>query len=179
MKKKSFLVLLMTNLILSGLVFAKVETFNLFKKKVSLSVPTKWTTITKEIATPLKLIGPQKEGLRPVITVTPMKLGSKKLSFDDNKNAETSYKRSRMQWLQKFGAKVIEFYPSKRFKAKKNEYYQFSYAYEFNNQNYMEKSYYVKCKKHVYHLKSVVPLKDSEFWKTTTNSIIESFDCKF
>ena len=167
---------------LSTIATAKAEmtNFNIFNLKVSFDVPSDWQTVNKEVGIPLKLLGPAYEGLRPVLLFVPIDLKNEKLVLDDKKKAEESYKLSRLAWLQQFNAKSITFLPLKTYytDGKKIEIHQFGHLYIFNDANLEEKSYYIECKKHTFHIKTLVQVEHVEKWASVLNKMIDSFRCE-
>jgi hypothetical protein len=156
----------------------ETQKFEVFGKVATFELPSDWKSVNKDIAVPLKLIGPMHEGRRPVITFVPIDLKNEKIILDDVKKAEEGYKVSRLSWLQKFNGSAISFYPLKVYKENENEVHQFGYSYIFNNTNFNENSYYVYCNKNTYHIKSLVQLEHGKKWDRLVHQIVNSFGCK-
>lgn len=177
-QKRHILGCLLTLTLLSSLAHAKVETYDVLKKKVTLDVPADWEVINKTVGVPLKLIGPMFKDYRPVLIVVPLDVKEERMNFKDEKKAEESYKVSKLAWLQSVNAKLISFLPLKSFKTSNAEFYQFSYLYQMKEENYEEKSFYVKCKEQTFHLKTVISMEHAARWESTVKPLVESFNCK-
>ncbi len=162
----------------TSLVEAKVETFDVLKKKVSLDVPSDWEVINKEVGIPLKLVGPLHEEYRPVLLVVPLDVKEDRMNFKDEAAAQESYKVSKLAWLQSVNAKLISFLPMKTFKAGNAEFHQFTYLYQMKDENYEEKSFYVKCKDQTFHMKTLLKMEHAGKWESTIKPLVESFNCK-
>lgn len=100
------------------------------------------------------------------------------MNFSDETAAMESYKVSKLAWLQSVNAKLISFLPMKNFKRPNAEFYQFTYLYQMKEENYEEKSFYVKCKGQTYHLKTLINMDHVVKWESTIRSLVESFNCK-
>jgi hypothetical protein len=162
-------------------IFAKLseEKFKVFEKNVSFSVPTNWQSINKEVGVPLKLIGPMHDGRRPVVMFVPIDL-KEELVLENPKKAEKSYRLSRLKWLQKFNGQSIKFLALKTFDTHHNDikFHQFSHLYSLSDVNFEEKSYYIRCNKNTYHVKTLIQLEHSGKWGDLVDKIAKSFNCQ-
>lgn len=177
---KSSLGLILTLFLLAPMAQAKSTTFTILEKKVTIDLPSDWQTVTKEVGIPLKLIGPMDNDRRPVVLFVPMDAKEDKLIVDDKTKAEESYKLGRMQWLQTISGKIISFLPMKTFFTNNNkiEFNQFGYLYQFDGANLEEKSFYIKCKGQVFHMKTLIQVEQVSKWTPIVSKITDSFRCE-
>src|SRR3989344_4423555 len=87
------------------------QTFKLERGTIHIMVPEYWQTANTLFGIPLTLLGPEKAGRRPVITIVPT---GKAEIVKDRKNKqklETEYRLGREAWLKKNHGKSIEYYP--------------------------------------------------------------------
>jgi hypothetical protein len=176
---KTTFCLALTLSLLAPLAQAKTTTFTVLEKKVSFDLPSDWQTVNKEVGIPLKLIGPMDAERRPVLLFVPIDVKEDKLIVDDKSKAEESYKFGRMAWLQTISGKIISFLPMKTYSTNNNkvEINQFGYLYQFDNDNLEEKSFYIKCKGQVFHMKSLIQVDQVSKWTPVVSKIVDSFKC--
>jgi hypothetical protein len=172
--------LILTLSLLAPLAQAKTTTFTVLEKKVSFDLPDDWQTVNKEVGIPLKLIGPMDNERRPVVLFVPLDVKEDKLIIDDKTKAEESYKLGRMAWLQTISGKIISFLPMKTSTTNNNkiELNQFGYLYQFDGANFEEKSFYIKCKGQVFHMKSLIQVEQVSKWTPIVSKITDSFRCE-
>jgi hypothetical protein len=178
--EKTHLGFILTLLFFAQTSMAKTTDFTVLQKKVSFDLPSNWEVINKEVGVPLKLMGPIYEGRRPVLLFVPLDVNEEKLIVDDKAKAEESYKIGRMGWLQTTTSKLISFLPMKTFSTDNNkiEFHQFGYLYQYDGENLEEKSFYVKCKGKVFHMKSLIQVEHIEKLSPQVKKIIDSFRCE-
>lgn len=178
-QKRHILGLLFLTLIFTAsLAHAKKESFEVLSKKVTLDVPSDWEVINKVVGIPLKLTGPLYKDYRPVVLVVPLDVKEARMNFQDVKASEESYKVSKLAWLQSVNGKLITFLPMKNFKTPNATFYQFSYLYQMKDENFEEKSFYIKCQDQTFHIKTLINMDHVTKWESVMRPLIESFNCK-
>jgi hypothetical protein len=167
-------------LMISNASFAKTTNFTIIKKNVSFDLPNDWQSIDHEIGIPLKLLSPLHDNRRAVILFVPIDLKDEKLTMGDKKEALESYKMGRLSWLQTFQGKSISFLPVSTYtiKDKKIDVFQFGHLYNFDNANFEEKSYYLRCKNQTFHMKTLIQIEHVGHWGSIVKKITDSFNCE-
>jgi hypothetical protein len=142
-------------------------------------IPKTWQAAPNLFGVPLILLGPEKYGRRPVISVVPTQL--KNLKFDSeglNKDAG-GYRDGRENWLKKVGGKSIEYFPYARERwSKYSESQTIGYRYKIGENEFIEYSYFVSCGQSFFQLKTVLSAASNSRFGKSTKKIIESLACK-
>ncbi len=174
------LITVFTIIFMATSALTKTTEMTVYNQKISFDLPTEWQVVNKEVGIPVKLIGPVYNERRPVILFVPIDLKEEKLILDDKDNALASYKIGRLAWLQTFNGKSISFLPISSYFTDNNriEVHQFGHLYNFDNSNFEEKSFYVRCKNQTFHLKSLILVEHLAHWNSTIKKLTDSFRCE-
>lgn len=177
---KSMVLMLVLSFIPAAHAAVKTFTFEEGKDKesIKLQVPTKWQDARDLYGVPLFLLGPEKDGSRPTLAVTPTGLAG--LNFDEKglEKTQDEYKKGREEWLKNNGGKSVSYLP---YKAEKwgnvDVAHTIGFRYELDGQEYVEKSFYVFCKKKLYHMKSLMTSLQEKAHAKSMDETIRSFAC--
>lgn len=160
-------------LISSALSFA--EAFDLKNGTVFLNFPNDWQAHKDLFGLPLSILGPMKNESRPMISVTTTPLKNVEFAKDFSK-AQAGYKEGRIKFMKKHKGRALKFYDYAMNKNESLEIHQFGYEYEVAGKSFKEKTFYVKCNKQLFHLKTLNQLGKSKEDKQL-EKIVESFKC--
>lgn len=152
------------------------DVFSLKNGKVELDVPSDWRSEKDLFGLPLSILGPAKNGARPIVSVSSTPL--KKIMFEDNfQESFKDYKKGRMSFLKKHNGEILSFLPYKKVKWKGiQESHQYGYKYKVAGLSYIETSYYIKCREKLFHLKSMDRLSE-QVNRDKIEKIVRSFKC--
>lgn len=182
MKHVSKSMLLMLFAVIVPTAQAAVKTFSFEdgkdKDSIKLQVPAKWQDARDLYGVPLFLLGPEKDGSRPTLAVTPT--GIADLAFDEKglDKTQDQYKKGREEWLKNNGGKSVSYLPYKTEKwGNVDVAHSIGFRYELDGQEYVEKSFYVFCKKKLYHMKSLMTSQQEKAHAKSMEETIRSFAC--
>jgi len=148
------------------------------KESIKIDVPKKWQDAQDLYGVPLFLLGPESDGARPTLAVTPT--GISDLVFDENglEKTQNEYKKGREEWLKNNGGTSVSYLPYKTEKwGNIDVAHTIGYRYKLGGKEYVEKSYYVFCKKKLYHMKSLMTAGSAKELARTMDDTIRSFSC--
>jgi len=152
--------------------------FTLKEGKINLDVPETWQEAEHLFGLELMILGPSKLNRRPVLSLDSTAF---EWSFDSKKLKanEEQYKVGREAWLKNKNGKSFEFYPYEYKKISSYlERHSLGYTYEFADEVFEEKSYFLKCRNKLFHLKTLTLKKEETAQKLVLEKMINSFDCK-
>jgi len=157
---------------------ASIQTFTLEKGTFNMDVPEDWQQANDLFGIPLTLLGPMKDGSRPILSVTPT---GQTVNFDTAalKKTEKEYQNGRKEWVKSKGGNVISFEPYKTEKwSGITVAHVVGYRYKISEGEFNEHSFYVVCKDGLYHLKTVIRSDSEKEMNSLLNKTVKSFKCE-
>lgn len=146
---------------------------------VLFEIPSQWKAITGFMSTPLTIVSPMKNGSRAGVNVTP--LGKLKSTIDLKALQDTQhdYQEGREAWVKKRGGRAIAFDPLQHETWPNGvEAYSVGYTFSLEEDEFAEKTYFLKCKDRFYHLKKLLRKDQEELHAAAVDSLIRSFHCE-
>ena len=157
---------------------AKIQTFELKGKKVSVNVLENWEVMKDLYGIPLTVLGPWANESRPVVSILPTKMQQKDISEAEFKKHFEDFKKKKDEWVQSHSGKLLSYEPATSVKFGKELAGHFICAeFEMNNIHFIERSYYLYCKGEVYNLKYSMREEHKKYLKDLQN-IVEGFKCE-
>ena len=121
------------------------------------------------------LLGPKKEKNRPVLSITSTNIKNLNINEFEIKKNKDKYFKGRREWLKKRGGVFLEKLPMKvEDWSKDSKAYSIGFKYDLKNSRFSERTYYVICKKQMFHIKS---LSSDQGQNKTMLKMIRSFKC--
>jgi hypothetical protein len=153
------------------------KSYDIDGAKFSMPVKSGWQDPEDLFGMPLTILGPEQDGARPVITVTPTTVAP---SFDSKKLADDrEYKEGREAWLAKKGGKAIRYFPYAAEKwGKSVEVHSMGYEYTLNDHQFSEKTYFAMCKGKLFHLKSLIRQDQEKEFGEAVEATVRGFTCE-
>jgi hypothetical protein len=159
--------------------FAEIRNFDFKKGNVTVDIPKEWNSVVGYLGIPLTLMGPMKEGSRPLIYVTPTGVVIDK-PMDAQKISQTQdeYKQGRENWLKKQNGTAVKYYPYNNLDWPNNRnVHKIGYTYRITKGEFTEYSYYVTCNNKLYHYKSLMKTDVEKEHSQTVDTILQSIKC--
>ena len=149
------------------------------KAHVQVKLPDQWKTYEDILGMPLLLKGPTKNGKRAVIMITPTEVIDIRFDEKSLKEKEENYQKGRLEWLKKYNGDLQKFY-SYKLQSWKNvkRIHRVGMRYTLQDKVYEEFSFYFNCKKQLFHVKALYPLKEFRAQKQDILNIVKSFNCR-
>jgi hypothetical protein len=144
-----------------------------------LKAPKEWQTVLAYRGVPLGVYGPMKDGVRPLLMVTPTGYDFQEWKSDEFAATEREYQELRREWAEDLGYEIKDF---KKHETRtwpgitKAEHFGLTFYDPTENETYTENSYYVFCGRSLYHLKSMLPAKVAREGKALDQTV-ETFQC--
>ena len=163
---------------------AQAQSFKLPTGSVKVEVPEKWQNVSDLFGMPLMLLGPEKGGGRPVISVTPTGKavsGRNGIYFDaaELERSQKDYRAGREAWLKKYGGKSLSYVPYRVEKWEGvPEAHVLGYRYSLQGAEFAENTYYVICKDKLFHLKTLMRASHEKDYASTLDQAVRSFKCE-
>lgn len=158
--------------------YAELKVFNLKDKRVSIDAPKGWQTAEYMFGSPISLLGPFKNGRRPVVTFNPTTIENYSFDSKELKNSEKSYQTGRIAWLEKNHGKLIRFLD---YKASKwlniPEVHFIGYQYEMLGENFRELSYFFNCQNEVVNYHVLATDEQYASYSKEIEQILNSTNC--
>lgn len=158
--------------------FAK-DQFVLSQGTISIVVPKGWQSAKDLFGVPLTFLGPESDGGRPIISITPTGLRDYKFDQKSLEKNQDEYKTSRESWLQEKEGKSLKYFPYKVEHRKDGvDLHVIGYSYEFNDIIFSEYSYYIFCGGQLFHSKVLLRRNHENQYQKIIDEMIGSFECK-
>jgi hypothetical protein len=158
---------------------AAEQTFDLDRGKVKIEVPSGWQTAEGLYGIPVALMGPEKDGKRPILNVTATGVNDISVNLKNMKKEQQAYKDGRGRWLASVGGKALEFYSYENPKwPNVSDVHATGYRYQLGGQEYVERTYFVVCNNSLYHFNSLATAAQSKEHASTFERSLRSFSCK-
>ena len=160
--------------------FALAENFKLAESNsININIPKNWKSVSQLFGVELMFLGPLVKGNRPVVTISTSSFLGFSIDAEALKKNESSYKEDREKWLGKYNGKSLEYFKYEIKKIKnRNEIHGLGFRYLIEDKEYIERSYYLLCKKNIYHIKTLILSSDEVQYKKPLDEMITSFECK-
>ena len=166
-------------LLFSSLCLSAEKNYKFDDKILSIYTPKNWQSAKHFMGSDLKLLGPYRNGRRPVIALDSLPLGDFKFDKQKISHNHGNYIQGRKDWLLKNNGRAIEFFDYKMTKWKHiNEVHMTGYKYVFLDKKFIERTYFFKCKGTVYNLNSLFTDKELVKNQKSYNKILNSIKCK-
>lgn len=131
--------------------------FSLPGGKLRFDLPSGWQGVLGGMGVPLMLVGPMKNGTRPIISVTLFEEKNLQIDFEDLNRKVQEYRDGRKKWLQKQEATLVSFLEPKLDHWSHDVVaYELGFYFKMDEDEFLERSNYVTCKRQFVHLKSVL-----------------------
>jgi hypothetical protein len=143
----------------------------------SFDISTKWKVSKDVLGIPISFSGPVNNGKRPMIMFTPTQIKKIKFTKGQFKKDMAEYKSSRKRWVKKHNGKLLKFDGFSLQKKNGREFHRVGFHYNISKNKFSEASYYVVCKKGLFHLKYLVSNEQTRFVPEIEKAIV-SFKCE-
>ena len=155
----------------SNAVFAKAISWN--KINFNVDVPESWREVKDFYGIPVTLLGPSVSPKpRAVIQIVPTDLPPGKMDEKEAIGFGMKYGEGRTKWVAEQEGELLELLPGKFEDGRLTA----GVSYRINQKSYLERTYYVNCKKRMVHLKIVLNFENRE-QLPECESIVRSFSC--
>ncbi|MFL5783562.1 MAG: hypothetical protein ACJ76H_03060 [Bacteriovoracaceae bacterium] len=141
--------------------------------KFSIDVPANWREVKDFYGIPVTLLGPSVSPKpRAVVQIIPTDISPEPMSETDAKAFGEKYSEGRKKWVAEQEGELLELLPGKF----ENGRLVAGVSYKLNQKSYLERTYYVNCKKRLFHLKIVLNFENRDEL-SQSESIVRSFQC--
>lgn len=144
----------------------------------SIDVPNGWREVKDLYGIPVTILGPVENKTRAVVQVIPTPLKDVEIKAENAKAFGEKYAEGRRLWLKAQNGKLIELLAG-RFETLKDgsKMLYAGVSYQMNQKAFIERTFYVRCPKKIFHLKIVqnFELVDQ---LDKSDAIVRSFQCK-
>lgn len=171
--------ILLVALIVSSAAYSKTVTFELEgKHKVTITHPEGWETAKDLYGLPLTVLGPFANDSRPVLTIVPTNLKEELHSPAEFKKVFDGFKTAKEEWVTNHKGNLLKYEavtsvePSKSLKG-----HFVGSEFALNGVHFIERSYYLYCKKEVYNLKYSIRDEHRKYIKDL-QKMIGDFKCE-
>ncbi len=138
-----------------------------------IDVPEKWREVKDLYGIPVTLLGPSVSPKpRAVIQVIPTDAPPAKMSDDEAKIFGEKYAEGRKEWIKDQNGEIYDIQAGKFEKDRLIA----GVSYRLNQKSYLERTFYVNCKKRLVHLKIILNYENRD-QLTESESIVRSFEC--
>src|SRR6185437_989467 len=137
---------------------AKGRLFELQDGKFRLDLPAQWEDEKNFLGVPLIVLGPRdRDSSRPVVTVVPTGIDASGFEDDSIKKEVRDYRKGREQYVKKHSGVILAFEPYRtESMADGVQGRSIGVRYKADGKTFIEKSYFLICKKKLYFLKSIL-----------------------
>jgi hypothetical protein len=166
-------------LFLSPRLTAHPRPVSLAGEKFRVEIPKGWQEIEGLFGMPYFLLGPRRDGARPVLSVTPT--GIHNARFDEKAlgKSEATYREGRERWLKKRGGTALEYFPYRKESWSGGiEVHGIGFRYRLGGIVFAEMSYYLVCKSRLFHLKTLLRESQLVAYEKVARQAVESFSCE-
>ena len=152
-------------------VSAKEIAWEKFTFKVE--VPETWREVKDFYGIPVTLLGPSLPAKpRAVVQIIPTELPPGKMNLQESVAFGIKYGEGRKKWISEQQGELLELLPGKF----ENGRMTAGVSYRINQKSYLERTYYVNCRKNLFHLKIVLNFENRE-QLPESETIVRSFAC--
>jgi hypothetical protein len=143
--------------------FARGKKYDVSGANLRIEVPSGWRADQGLLGAPLTVLGPYKDGARPVVIVSNTVV-SESTEFDLKalESSQDDYRRGREAWLSGRNGYSLRFVP---FRAEKwpgmKQVVSRGFEYEIGSLHSLETTYYALCGGRLWNFKTVVPVPSS------------------
>ena len=153
--------------------------FTLDRGTVRFAIPTGWQDAQGLFNAPLTLLGPERDGARPVVTVLPSGTTSGKADDVAAREDEAVYRKGRRDFLRKMGGELVDFIPFEAENWGDGVHAQsVGFRYRLGNAELVSRSYYVTCRNRFYMIKSLIRSEADGEFQPVARRIVRSFRCE-
>lgn len=143
------------------------------KIKFTVDVPDSWREVKDFYGIPVTLLGPSVSPKpRAVVQIIPTDLPPGKMNDVEAVAFGMKYGEGRKKWIAEQEGELLELLPGKFEHGRLTA----GVSYRINQKSYMERTYYVNCKKRMFHLKIVLNFENRD-QLSESESIVRSFAC--
>lgn len=157
---------------------AQASTYKFKSDKAKIEVPKGWQNAEELFGIPLTILGPEKDGSRPVINVTPTGIAQVKFDAKELEKSQSEYRDGKKQWLDSMKGTAVSFddYHTEKWTGI-DEAHVIGFRYKVAEVEFTEKSYYVLCKDKLYYIKTLMRASQEEASSSTVTQTVKSFKC--
>lgn len=138
-----------------------------------IKVPEDWREVKDFYGIPVTLLGPSVSPKpRAVIQIIPTDLPPAKMSESEAKVFGEKYAEGRKKWINDQSGEIYDILPGKFEKDRLIA----GVNYRINQKSYLERTYYVNCRKRLFHLKIILNFENRNELPES-ESIVRSFEC--
>lgn len=157
---------------------AKIQSFDLEGKKVSVEVKDNWEAAQELFGIPLAVLGPWANDSRPVLSILPTNLKKKNAPAEEFKKLFEDFKKEKDEWVQSHNGELLSYEPVKSVKFRDDLFGHYIGAeFKINSIHFIERSYYLYCKGEVFNLKYSMRDEHRKYTEDLQN-IVEGFKCE-
>lgn len=142
-------------------------------------VPDSWKEYREFLGTPVVLVGPYENSVRPVIQVTPLLAKAEKDGTENKAELETKYKTIKTDYVKRLHGEIVGFddYEKTSWSGVK-DVYSMGVTFKTDGVKVSEKSYYVLCPNDaLIHIHTSVQESQMKKYSKEVESIVKSFQC--
>lgn len=157
---------------------SKRRAYHLNHANIQVDVPAGWQDAEYLLNAPLTLLGPPRNGIRPVINFLPTGLKSRASDADAFRADQSSWRSGREAFLKEKGATLQEFYPYREESWSAGvRAHILGYRYQLGEAVIVSRTYYVECKEHYFLVKSVIRAVDESEFEPVVERAMRTFGC--
>jgi hypothetical protein len=150
---------------------SQVKTFHLEGATVRLEVPSGWQDALGVMDAPLTLLGPERNGFRPIVSLVPTGAPESPGEIGDWQAGRKEFLRKNHGELKQFYPEAVETWPSGA-KA-----HVLGLRYKLGEGEIVSRTYYVACKAQIYLIKSLVHAESEAEFGPVIRESLRTFAC--
>ncbi len=152
--------------------------FEVVGKKVSIEVPKNWEAVKDLFGIPLAILGPWANESRPVLSVLPTGVTSEKMPEEKFKKLFDDFKKEKDEWVQSHKGELLAYEPTTEVVFQSDLKGHFIGAeFKINGVHFIERSYYLYCKKNLFNLKYSIRDEHRKYLKDL-QKMVQEFKCE-
>jgi hypothetical protein len=152
--------------------------FEIAGKKLSIEVPKSWEAVKDLFGIPLAILGPWANESRPVLSILPTGVTAEKMPEEKFKKLFADFKKDKDQWVQSHKGELLSYESTTEvvFSSDLQGHY-IGAEFKINGVHFIERSYYLYCKKDLYNLKYSIRDEHRKYLKDL-QKMVQEFKCE-
>lgn len=159
-------------------IHASAASFEINGKKVSIEVPKSWEAVKDLFGIPLAILGPWANESRPVLSILPTGVTTDKMPEEKFKKLFEDFKKDKDQWVQSHKGELLSYEPTTEVVLSTDlKGHYIGAEFKINAVHFIERSYYLYCKKDLYNLKYSIRDEHRKYLKDL-QKMVQEFKCE-
>ncbi len=157
---------------------ASAASFDLSGKKVSVEVPKNWEAVKDLFGIPLAILGPWANESRPVLSVLPTGVTTEQMPEENFKKLFDDFKKEKDEWVKSHKGELLSYEPKTEVVLQSDlKGHYIGAEFKINAVHFIERSYYLYCKKNLYNLKYSIRDEHRKYLKDL-QKMVQEFKCE-